>query len=452
MNWPTFKTDPMTPHQVEQLSLATSGGNLAVFGGSPGTGKSFVAAQVIRAFGSKIGWDKIAVAAPTGKAAVRLSEAMHAYNIPLRAVTWHSLLKVQQAGDEGWFFEFNYGNPLPHTLLVGDEMSMLDVDLGASVFGARGRSAKFLIIGDVNQLPPVGHGAPLRDLIRSGLVPYGELREIIRNEGGIVQACADIRDGKEFQCTGNLRHVPARGPEETKDELLTTIDTAAHAFGVDAVWDCQVLVAVNKKGELCRRKINLLLQATLNKNPEIKNTPFRLGDKVVCLKNGWFRLSEMHRARTGESLTMDDRGERAYVANGELGEAIRVEPKVMHVRLSSPNRVVIVPRGQEDPRDNGGEEDDDSPGTGCNWDLGYALSVHKSQGSEWPVAIVVVDESGGAGQVCSREWIYTAISRAKQCCYLVGPLHVAQNFVRRTAIDKRKTFLAERICELSREL
>ena len=120
------------------------------------------------------------------------------------------------------------------------------------------------------------------------------------------------------------------------------------------------------------------------------------------------------------------------------------------LKLTAPKRLIVVPRGAADVNDDGGDEE--STGTGCNWDLGYALSVHKSQGSEWPVVIVMVDDSGGAKRICSREWLYTAISRAKNCCYLVGNLGIAQGFCRRTAIDKRKTFLKERIQEGMRSL
>ena len=447
MNWPDVRNiENITEHQREELAKAISrAGSLAILGGSPGCGKTWTTAQLVKSAGEQIGYRRIGVAAPTGKAAVRLTEAMAEYDVPLRAVTWHSMLGVEANDSEGWSFRYNAGNPLPYSLLVGDEMSMLDVDLAQSVFSARGRGTKFLVIGDVHQLPPVGHGAPLRDMIASGVVPYGELREIMRNDGGIVQACADIRDGKRFRCEGNLRSVPARGAVAIKDSLLETISDSSRAFGVDAVWDVQVLVAVNSKGDLCRKDINLLLQNALNANPEIPGSPFRLGDKVVNTKNGWFKPSEHHR---GGCMDENDNGE-IYVANGELGKVIVAQPKVMHVSLSSPDRTVLVPRGAAPPTDESNtDEDDASPGTGCNWDLGYALSCHKSQGSEWPIAIVVIDDGGSARRVCSREWIYTAMSRAKQCCYLVGPLEVAQGFASRTAINLRKTFLAELIKDM----
>ena len=207
MDWPTLTEGPLSAHQVEEIAKALRGDNLAVLGGSPGTGKTFSAAQIISAIGDEIGYSSIAVAAPTGKAAVRCNETMGSYNLPVKARTWHSLLKVvtNETGS-GWSFEHGRNKRLPFSVLVGDESSMLDVDMAASIFAARAKGTKVLLIGDVNQLPPVGHGAPLRDLIAAG-VPYGELREIRRNAGGIVQACADIRDGLNFKCEGSPRLV-----------------------------------------------------------------------------------------------------------------------------------------------------------------------------------------------------------------------------------------------------
>lgn len=462
--WPIAKEcGDMSDHQFEQASLVTRGA-LGIIGGSPGTGKTFTAAQLIRGLGEEFGFNQIACAAPTGKAAVRLTEAMNAYQIPLVARTIHSLLKVQSA-DGGWSFAFNRANPLPYKVLVIDEASMIDTDLAASLLAARARGTLVLIIGDVNQLPPVGHGAPLRDMIAAG-VPYGELREIRRNSGGIVQACADIRDGKPFRCEGNLELVAAQSAREQREAMLQVVDAKARAFGVDPVWGVQVLCAVNKKSELSRRDLNKLLQHHLNPNPAISGSPFRLRDKVICVKNSWLPLVEIA-SRNGkgrvelvdndENLTLNDKNQ-VYVANGEMGEVVRIEPGFFHVQLAAPKRLVVVPRGKADEKasdEPAGDEEgnvEESTGTGCDWELGYAISTHKSQGSEFPVAVVMVDESGGAKRVCSREWLYTSISRAKQCCVLIGKLAVAQSFTKRTAIDKRKTFLAHKIKEGMRAL
>lgn len=445
MNWPTMTVDPLTPHQVAELTKATVR-HLGILSGGPGCGKTFTAAHLIKNLGETIGYDQIAVAGPTGKSAVRITEVMNSYGVPLRARTIHSLLGVL-SGDGGWSFNHNRANPLPYKVIVVDESSMIDTDLGAALFAARARNCLMLLLGDVGQLPPVGHGAPLRDMLAAG-VPSGELTEIKRQKSdgevhAVIQACANIRDGKRFTCQRELVAVKAFSPQTQIDEMFDVIIHSTKALQADPVWDCQVLCAVNKKSELSRKELNKVLQARLNPSPSVHGSPFRLADKVVNTKNGWFPLVDRDKQDHDPNLQLNDDG-KCYVANGELGEVVRVEANYMHVRLTSPKRLIVVPRGQADESD---EEEDGASGTGCNWDLGYALSVHKSQGSEWPVVIVMVDDSGGAKRVCSREWLYTAISRAKQRCYLVGDTEVAQGFCRRTAIDKRKTFLKERIQE-----
>jgi exodeoxyribonuclease V alpha subunit len=191
--------EPLTDHQREAMIKAIGQGCIGILAGSPGTGKTFTAAAAIKCAVAAYGRQAVAACAPTGKAAVRLSESLQAAGVKLRARTIHSLLGVDQADGEGggWSFVHNATNPLHSALVVVDESSMIDVDLMASLLAARARGCLMLFIGDVNQLAPVGHGAPLRDMIEAG-VPCGELREIRRNSGAIVEACAAMRDGLEF--------------------------------------------------------------------------------------------------------------------------------------------------------------------------------------------------------------------------------------------------------------
>ncbi|MEM9354644.1 MAG: AAA family ATPase [Pseudomonadota bacterium] len=424
--WPSthLMGDSVSGHQLEMLNRSVSG-PIGILGGSPGTGKTYTAAKWCEVLLSNFAPHDIGVAAPTGKAAVRLSEALAEYKLPLVARTWHSLLGVESS-DDGWHFRHGRNNPFPYKVLIGDESSMLDVDLARSIFAARAAGCLMLLLGDINQLPPVGHGAPLRDMIDANL-PYGELREIHRNDGGIVQACADIRDGNAFQPGGNLTHVMAHSGDEHVDAMLNQVAATAESHGVDMRWGVQVLCAVNEKSDLSRKKLNRHLQSVLNPMPNARDG-IRLGDKVVNLKNGYFSAAQSNASRgksdlpDSESVTVNARGD-IYVANGELGEVVVSGPKSFTVALTSPRRVVNVPRSSH------------------SWDLGYALSVHKSQGSEWPVVVVMLDDSGGAMRICTREWIYTAISRAKHECVLIGGLSVAHRAVQKTAVDKRKTFL-----------
>ena len=432
--WPDVLTIPnIDDHQRENLGNALQG-RIAILGGGPGTGKTFTGANLIKEVAKVVGYQNIAGAAPTGKAAVRISEVMQAYGVPLQARTWHSLLGVgeQDEASGNWSFSHNKRNPWPFKVIIGDESSMNDTNLMNSIMQALAAGTHLLLLGDVNQLPPVGHGAPLRDMIAAG-VPYGELTEIKRNSGGIVEACAAIRQGKSWSEGDNLT-VHEVGKPDLQTAVLIEKLAIQKELGLDPVWDCQTLVAVNEKSKLSRKEINKVLQAELNPLPAVKNCPFRVNDKIVNLKNGFFPAIED--SETDEADT-NDRDE-VYVANGELAKVLEIGDKFYVVEVLSPKRVIRIPRGQKD--------------TGCSWDLGYALSVHKSQGSEWPVVFVMIDEYPGAKMVCSREWIYTAISRAKKQCVLIGKKAVADSMCKRTAIDKRKTFLRELILKKQAEM
>lgn len=455
--WPEVPRVGVTEHQQEALTLATAG-VVGILGGSPGTGKTFSAAAIIQAIIAEHGVDQVAACAPTGKAAVRLTEALAGYGIDLRARTIHSTLGIDPLASkgDGWRFIHNERNSLKVRFLIVDEASMIDADLFAALLAARAKGTHVLIIGDVNQLLPVGHGAPLRDMIVAGL-PYGELTEIRRNSGAIVQACAAMRDGRFFdvpdqvdiEAGANLHLIRESSPDAQIRAMRAAIAECRDSYGFDPIWDVQILAAVNAKSPLSRRELNKILQAELNQNPGLPNCPFRVGDKIVNTKNGYYNDAEGGRD--------EDTGEfrEHYVANGEIGRVLSIEDKSFVVALDTPERTVRVPRGKYDPDADGestsderggvdnDKDDDRAPQTGCAWDLAYALSVHKSQGSEFPVVIVMLDDYPGAKRVCDRAWLYTAVSRAKKLCVLIGQEATARRMVRVNRIMERKTFLRE---------
>ena len=182
----------------------------------------------------------------------------------------------------------------------------------------------------------------------------------------------------------------------------------------------------------------------MNPNEKCPGTEFRVADKIVCLKNGFYKSEDPD--GIDDEAKKNERGE-VYVANGELAEVIEVTDKAVIAKMASPARVVSIPIKK--PAADLADESDDEPakqtGTKSNWDLGYALSVHKSQGSEWPVVIVALDGYAGAKMICDRAWLYTAISRGKQVVHLVGPAELAERFCVTQKIAQRKTFLADRI-------
>lgn len=441
--WPDVsQVEGIDDHQREELGKALRG-MIAILGGSPGTGKTYTLACLVKLLIRLFGQEHIGIGAPTGKAAVRVTENLARYGITLRARTWHSLLR----GGPGGGFQHDERDPLPFKFLIGDESSMNDTDLTAAVFRARPAGCHVLLVGDVNQLPPVGHGAPLRDMIAAGL-PYGELREIKRNSGGIVEACAAIRDGQWWEPGDNLILAEEITPERQIETMLRAIRQAA-SEGSNPIWDVQVVVPVNAKSPLARKALNKLLQQELNPNPATPGCPFKFGDKIVNTKNAFFPVVDAD--LSDEETNTNDRNE-VYVANGELAEVVDVHEKFVVAKLSNPNRIVRIPlgkRSQDGTEDGDGdlrtEDEDKATGTGCSWDLGYALSCHKAQGAEFPICIVMLDEYPGAKMVCSREWLYTAISRARDKCILIGKKSVADAFCRKIALGKRKTLLKERI-------
>ena len=446
-------------HQRQQLQIACQG-FVACLAGGPGTGKTHCAAELIKQAQCVIGLDNIAACAPSGKAAVRMTEAFSKAGIDgFRATTTHSLL--------GWggedFFAYDETNPLPFKLIVADETSMKDTWLLGCLLAARGRGCHVLFLGDTEQLSPVGHGAPFRDLMLAG-IPTGILTEVQRNSGRIVKACKEIRETRRFDASPkldlgageNLLVINASDSESQLKSLASVIQRIQQGGTYDPLWDLQVLCAVNKKTSLLNRNaLNLAIQGLLNPHGQTaKGSPFRVGDKVICLKNGKYPRAgytpqtrryeaDDEPIREGEPKAKD--ADKIYVANGEQGEVLSCDSTRMTVRLFHPDREVIVYRkAQSDDAESQSEDDD--KGSGCDWDLGYAVSVHKSQGSEWKVVVVILDASAAARQVCSRNWIYTAISRAKTLCILIGTEKTATEMCQRPGLD-RKTFLRELIEE-----
>lgn len=421
-SWPDIDDLNLTDHQKEKVKQALSSSAICILGGSPGTGKTWAVSEVVKRLGDSIGLDQVLVGGPTGKSAVRVTENLQAKGIGLRARTWASLL-LQLEVKQKFFFD--------QKSLKGDESSMNDTDQMARVMRARPVGSTLLLVGDVNQLPPVGHGAPLRDLIAAG-VAYGEFRDIIRNSGGIVEACAAIRDQQPWVGGDNLHLVETA---EQHVEKIHGIYNQAKQAGLDPIWDVQVVVAVNEKSKLGRVELNKVLQSMLNDQPGNGDgrCVFRTGDKVVNTKNGFFKsliaVDALEGTEGQEDLAKNEKKE-VYVANGELAKVVSVDRVSMVCELDAPYRKIQVYFGDEG---------------GSSFELGYALSVHKSQGSDWPWVIVVLDDYPGARMICDRSWLYTAISRAKQHCWLVGQKRVADRMCQQSHIWKRKTFLKELI-------
>ena len=439
--WPAVLMTGLSSHQEIEVGKALSK-PVGIFAGDPGTGKSFTAARIVQRIAELNGYEEIAVVAPTGKAAVRVTEAMNECGVDIRARTVHSLLGVADAED-GWNFQHHEGNPIEERYVIVDESSMLDTPIMASLMKALRSDGHLLLVGDLQQLPPVGHGAPLRDLLKAK-VPLGNLTEIRRNSGAIVRACAEIREEKPVSIPERLDlsqgdNITIREvmPAAAADRIETLVKTLRDRKLCDPVWELQVVVALNENSVVARKKLNASLQAELNSTNRAKPR-FWQNDKIVCLRNQMLPLD----LDSMESVTDDLEGlvgenasgdSTAYIANGEIGRVVAAYPNKVVMEFFTPKRIVVCPKNP----------DADIEG----FDLGYAISCHKSQGSQWKVVIIALDDSGGAKRICDRSWIYTAISRAQEVCFLVGRRHTLTQMCRTQKIDRRKTFLVERYCD-----
>lgn len=440
VKWPAVPQGDLSNHQFEKIQPLLRS-QIGILAGTPGTGKTYTAAAIIREVLRVIPVELCGVVAPTGKASVRITAAMNRYQLPLTATTIHRLL---MGGPDGRF-QFNASNKLPLKVVLVDETSMVDTSLMAALFAALRRDCLVLLVGDPYQLPPVGHGAPLRDLIAAG-VPCALLTEIQRNAGLIVRACAAIKDGHPFADTAgrftespdeNLKmlHVDeANGPGGAVAQLLAVLE-GCRARGIDPVWETQVIVARNDDTPVSRKVLNGVLQNVLNPAQanlpaEKSNDKYRVGDKFICLRNQY--LSKTGPARAGADAadvnSYPPPSALSYVANGDQGRVLAVSPGKIVVEFSSPDRLCVI---------------DDKPAMNKDFDLAYAITCHKAQGSEYPFVIVMIDRNGWG--VLSREWIYTAISRAAKLCLLIGDRAVAMRAILKVNLDKRKTFLRELI-------
>lgn len=426
---------PLSLHQINAIEVATKN-RIGCLQGSPGVGKTFSLAVIVKALIKKFGASQIGVAAPTGKAAVRMTQSMANNGVLMNAMTIHRLLQVTGAGGgEGWKFAFNEQNPLPMRFLILDEMSMADVDLMASLVRACTKWTHILFIGDINQLAPVGHGKPFYDLQQC--VPTGHLTEIRRNSGRIVQACAEIRDSGRVTFSLSLdlplENLPlVEVADEDQVQMLQNILIQLDQQGEDVIENCQIITGKNDGSLVARKPLNEMLQKMLNPNgATFKGNPFRIRDKVVCLKNRIYPDAV-------------DRMENHIVANGELGYVTEIQYGIMNVRLSEPVREIKVIHSPASENEKGIVDSEDAQkGAVGDWDLGYCLSVHRSQGSQWKWVIYMIDSNGGMVQ--TRNAVYTGISRATDATFVVGQKKLIDAALRKDGIVGRKTFLVERI-------
>lgn len=391
---------------------------ISVITGGPGTGKSTTQKIIVRAFA--ILGKEVVLAAPTGRAAKRLSEVSGT-----DASTCHRLLSFNA---EKGGFEYDASNPFPVDRVITDEFSMVDVRLGQAFMDAVRKDAAVVIVGDVDQLPSVGQGQVLRDAIESGVIPVTRLKTVHRQKGdsGIVVAAARIKEGLHPVEDGN----PLNGFEVFTDfersydsevfraKVVELMAVQMKALGYDPIQDVQIL-SPQRKGDLGILALNEDLKHALNpsddKNSvEVRKRIFSIGDRVMHLRNDYVKK----------------------VYNGEVGTVTWVG----HGKNKD---------GNNEPRfkvDYSGYEAFYGPEDVNDVELSWATTVHKSQGCEFPVVIFVCSDTHK--HMLSRNLLYTAVTRAKKLCVVIGHDGALLHAVNTNEVNKRYTGLAKKLRHL----
>jgi exodeoxyribonuclease V alpha subunit len=420
-----LESENNTPSEHQLLAFREATRNaVGILIGAPGTGKTWLIARIIESLSAT--QKVIAIAAPTNKAANRITETLKQQGVEATAATIHGILGAQIDNRGKFKFYYNSNNRLSVDYIIIDESSMIDGSLLYSLLEATPDHANVLFVGDCDQLSPVGRGAPLRDMI-AAVVPCGKLSEIRRNAGSIVKACHAIKNNETFDChtqdiedeSSNLvmLNFNAKNPLPTIQKILNYENEKDNNF--NRLNDAQLIVATNDKSAVSRKQLNAEMVKWLNYKPDRdeKQNRFFEGDKVICLANG---------------STVTDKNKPIRVANGDIGYIEHSMKETYCVDING--TLVIVPKHS----DQWGIYD---------FDLGYTITAHKSQGSQWKVVIIALDSSFAGNMVCDRHWIYTAISRAERRCYVLGSVEQIQHMTRKSNMWNRKTTLVEQFNE-----
>ena len=404
---------------------------LFILSGGPGTGKTTTINMIIRYFESE-GMD-IFLAAPTGRAAKRMTEATG-----FEAKTIHRLLELNSAlSDDDTRranFERNQENPLEADVVIIDEMSMVDIQLFQALLKAILPGTRLILVGDVNQLPSVGPGQVLRDLMNSEAFPMVTLEKIFRQAGesdSVVNAHR-INKGEQIALDNKSRDfflLERNDVNVIYKHMIQLIREMLPKYVNATPFDIQVLTPM-RKGSLGCETLNGILQRYLNpadphkKEHSYGNTVFREGDKVMQIKNNYQLEWEI----VGRYNIPIDKGMGVF--NGDMGRVLEINETMstLLVEFDDGRRVNYPFSGLEE------------------LELSYAITIHKSQGSEYPAVILPL--LGGPRMLFNRNLLYTGITRARNCVTILGSSETVRNMIDNVSENRRYTALESRIREI----
>ncbi len=381
-------------------------GKLTVITGGPGVGKTTVLRCLVEIFHARK--LRVALGAPTGRAAKRLAEATRA-----EAMTLHRLLKYQPRTHE---FEVNERNPLQADVAIVDEASMLDILLTCHLARALRPQTLLVLVGDVDQLPSVGPGSVLRDVIESGVAGVVRLTEIFRQ----AAASLIVANAHRINC-GEMPFLKDPGEaaerdffflerEDPEEAAETVLDLCARRlparYGLDPIGDIQVLAPMHN-GTVGARELNVRLQERLNPTGQqhaLGGRTFRVGDKVMQIRNNYDK----------------------EVFNGDLGRVVALAPEAGQMLVRMDERDIAY-----------------APEEWAELVPAYAISIHKAQGSEYPAVVVPLLTQHYL--MLQRNLLYTAVTRGKRLVVLVGTKRAVAIAVRNARIRERHSLLRERL-------
>ncbi len=397
----SFENNIVLDHVQKEAIIAAVTEKVLIITGSPGTGKSTILNFVLMLLDSQN--KKVMLAAPTGRASKRLSEATGK-----QAKTIHRLLKYNPKKNQ---FLKNEKDKLNADILIIDEASMIDIRLLCSLLKAIKDSTRLILVGDADQLPSVGPGNILNDIIDSKQFPVIVLKKIYRQEGQslIIYNAHKVRDGL-FPYIGKPKQddfffIEKNDPQQAVDLLLgLLVKKIPQSFGLDPLTDIQVLVPTNK-GVAGVENLNRQIQAKLNNSSKRAVgtfLEFRLGDKVIQLKNNYEK----------------------DIYNGDIGYIRHIDNKQKEMVVDFEGRHILYKYFELD-----------------ELSLSYAISIHKSQGSEFPCIITPILTSHY--MLLQRNLLYTAITRAKRVAVLIGSKKAIGIAVNRNIVGDRYTTLKD---------